>query len=80
MIELCDKCNIRLVLLPANSNHLTQPLDVAFFVQILPWYKYENPRQAGLNKARFATLLTKVIEEINISKKEKWSVDSKPPT
>ncbi|CAI6353121.1 unnamed protein product [Macrosiphum euphorbiae] len=30
-IKLCQEYNISFVFLPANSTHLTQPLDVAFF-------------------------------------------------
>lgn len=48
--ELCQKYNIRMVLLPPNSSHLTQPLDVAHFgslkrewKKILVDYKLKNP-------------------------------------
>lgn len=30
-IRLCEKYQIKMIFLPTNSTHLTQPLDVAFF-------------------------------------------------
>lgn len=77
VIELCEKYNIKFVLLPSNSTQLTQPLDVAFFGplkktwrRILTNYKVENPRQASLNKCHFPPLLKKVMDDINMGKKE----------
>lgn len=77
VIELCEKHNIRFVLLPPNSTHLTQPLDVAFFGplkkvwrKILTTYKVENPKQAGLNKSHFPPLLAKVMDDVNMKMKE----------
>lgn len=77
VIKLSEKYEIRFVLLPPNSTHLTQPLDVAFFGplkkvwrKILTTYKYENPMQTGLNKCHFPPLLAKVMDEVNMKKKE----------
>ncbi|CAK1590184.1 unnamed protein product [Parnassius mnemosyne] len=75
VVELCERHNIRFVLLQPNSTHLTQPLDVAFFAplkrtwrKILMKYKIENPKQTSLNKIHFPILLKQLIEEVNLNK------------
>lgn len=76
VVELCEKHNVRFVLLPPNSTQLSQPLDVAFFGplkkvwrKILKDYKIENPKQAALNKAHFPPLLKKLIDASNMNNK-----------
>lgn len=50
VIEICERNDIKFVFIPANSTHLTQPLDVVFFGplkkvwrKILLQYKMEHP-------------------------------------
>ncbi|CAG4998615.1 unnamed protein product [Parnassius apollo] len=66
-----------LLLLLPNSNHFTQPLDVAFFGllkkvwrKILTSNKYEYSKQVEFNKSHFPLLLAKVIQEVHMYKKE----------
>ncbi|CAG5009206.1 unnamed protein product [Parnassius apollo] len=74
IIELCESHDIQFVLIPANSTHLTQPLDVAFFGplkkiwrKILLQYKMENPNQSTLNKNHFPKLLKSLIDQIQLT-------------
>lgn len=72
IISECEKRNIRSIFLPANSTHLTQPLDVAFFRplksawrQILyNWKKTDGRMQATIPKNIFPSLLKKLMKEI----------------
>ena len=55
--------------LAANTTHLTQPLDVAYFRglkgrwrKILTDYKIAHPYNAGLSKDDFPLLLNKVMK------------------
>lgn len=79
VVELCQKHDIRLVFLPPNSTHLTQPLDVAYFgplkrewKKILLDYKFKNPGQTTLNKKHFPKLLTQLLE--NMKHREKNNI------
>ncbi|CAK1585488.1 unnamed protein product [Parnassius mnemosyne] len=81
VVELCQKHNIRLVFLPPNSTHLTQPLDVAYFgplkrewKKILLDYKWKNPGQTTLNKKHFPKLLAQLLE--NMKHKESHNIIS----
>lgn len=75
IIEECNKNKIKFVLLPPNSTHYTQPLDVAFFRplkikwrQILTEWKEAN--RGSIPKDRFPRLLKKCLDtlgEENIS-------------
>jgi len=75
VIEECEKHDIAFVFLPANSTHLTQPLDVAFFRpmkiswrQILEkWKKGEGRKKATVPKESFPTLLGKLQNAILIN-------------
>ncbi|XP_045505641.1 uncharacterized protein LOC123702030 [Colias croceus] len=81
VVELCQKHNIRMVFLPPNSTHLTQPLDVAYFgplkrewKKILLDYKLKNPGQSSLNKKHFPKLLAQLLE--NMKHKESNNIIS----
>lgn len=75
-IKLCRDNNIDFVFLPANSTHLTQPLDVAFFRplksawrKILTSWKMGPGRNlATIPKNCFPRLLTKLVAEIDVNK------------
>lgn len=72
VISECQKYNIRFVLLPANSTHLCQPLDVSFFrplkgawrKQLLDW-KIKN--KGVIPKDRFPSLLKCTLDSIEYS-------------
>ncbi|XP_063221130.1 uncharacterized protein LOC134530328 [Bacillus rossius redtenbacheri] len=74
-VKLCQDNDIRFIFLPANSTHLTQPLDVAFFRplkttwrQILEeWKKGPGRNEATVPKDKFPLLLKKLC----VSLKEK---------
>ena len=74
IIELCREHNIRLVFLPANSTHLTQPLDVAVFAAIKKQWREEldefkewcvrnNVRNVTIPKDKFGGLLKAMLEK-----------------
>lgn len=71
VVSLCEKYDIRLVLLPTHSTHLTQPLDVCVYAplkrvwrNILTKYKMEYPSEASLNKCRFPRLLSELLDKL----------------
>lgn len=71
VIEDCEKHNIKFVLLPPNSTHLLQPLDVAYFHplkvswrKILEEWKLKN--RGVLPKTLFPRMLKRAIEDISI--------------
>lgn len=73
-IKLCQDHEIRFVLLPRNSTHLTQPLDLAFFGpmkrcwrKILLEYKILNSGATTINKCHFPQLLLKLMEQTEMS-------------
>lgn len=76
VILACEGNNIDFVLLPANSTHLTQPLDVAVFRPLKSrWRKVlENLKKTTVGRLRkalpkdcFPSLLCEVMEEIQKS-------------
>jgi len=72
VIEECEKHEICFVFLPANSSHLTQPLDVSYFRPmkiawreiLLKWKKTEGRKKATVPKDTFPTLLRKLEEKL----------------
>lgn len=76
-IKLCHEQNISFVFLPANSTHLTQPLDVAFFRPmkiawrnvVLKWKKTDGKNQATIPKGCFPKLLCKLMKELSDNSK-----------
>ena len=81
-VEVINKCidlNIAFILLPPNSTHLTQPLDVAFFRPMKGhWRKIignwkttvEGRREASIPKATFPKLLKKLADAIQPNQEE----------
>lgn len=75
LIRLCKSHDIEFVFLPANSTHLTQPLDVAFFRpmkiawrQILQkWKKTDGRSLSSVPKGCFPRLLKTLMDEIKIN-------------
>lgn len=73
VIKLCSEQNINFVFLPANSTHLTQPLDVAFFRPMkiawrnimLQWKKTDGKAHSCVPKGCFPRLLKKLMEELH---------------
>lgn len=72
VVKSCTENNIRLIFLPPNSTHLTQPLDVSVFGpmkrtwrKILNEWKLQNRRESTLPKSQFPGLLNKLMMTIN---------------
>lgn len=72
VVRQCLRNDIRLVFLPPNSTHITQPLDVGFFRplkqhwrQIITEYKTQNPRNSTVNKSSFPLLLKLLMQKIS---------------
>ena len=70
VLKLCEQENISFVLLPPNSTHLCQPLDVSFFGpmkrhwrRILEAYKMKNPKTSSFDKSKFPHLLKQLLED-----------------
>lgn len=74
VIKLCQEQNIKFVLLPPNSTHLCQPLDVAFFRPLkLAWRNvlddWKRKNSGVVPKSEFPRLLKKTFENIAITSK-----------
>ncbi|CAK1581938.1 unnamed protein product [Parnassius mnemosyne] len=78
LIKLCYEEDIHFIFLPANSTHITQPLDVAFFRPmkmawrniIFQWKKTDGRKLATIPKGYFPTLLSKLIDTLKVNAKE----------
>ena len=71
VIEACQDLNIRFVLLPSNSTHLCQPLDVAWFRPLKSAWsdvlEARNSKTGGsLPKTEFPRLLNQALEKIEV--------------
>lgn len=67
IIELCNKLNIRFVFLPANSTHLTQPLNVAFFCPLLAaWRMILTDYRLKIRRKNFPYLLNDLVKQIGM--------------
>lgn len=72
-IQMCKDQNISFVFLPANSTHLTQPLDVAFFRPLKchwrkileTWKKGEGKDECSVPKDRFSRLLNCLMKAMS---------------
>ncbi|KAK3924780.1 Pogo transposable element with KRAB domain [Frankliniella fusca] len=72
VFSLCREHNIRFVCLPANSTHILQPLDVAFFGPLKmswrsilgQWKRSARHRSLTLPKPEFPGLLNKLMDSI----------------
>lgn len=70
LIKKCAENDVHFIFLPANSTHLTQPLDVAFFrplkmawrAILLQWKKGPGKNEATIQKSKFPSLLKKLCE------------------
>lgn len=71
-VKLCQDNDIRFIFLPANSTHLTQPLDVAFFRPLKTtwrrileeWKKGPGRNEATVPKDKFPLLLKKLCDSL----------------
>ncbi|CAI6357713.1 unnamed protein product [Macrosiphum euphorbiae] len=75
IVKLCKQQNIKFVFLPANSTHLTQPLDVSCFRPMkIAWRKvlkeHKLKKRGRLTKDIFPKILKSTIERLNISQKD----------
>jgi len=71
VIEKCNEYNIRFILLPPNSTHLCQPLDVAFFRPLkIHWRKtllaYKNKHRGSIPKTEFPRVFKNALDRLNI--------------
>lgn len=74
VIESCRKHNIRFVLLPKNSTHLCQPLDVAFFRPLKAKWRqvlkeFKEKYKGTINKTVFLGLLKKALDSMQNASK-----------
>lgn len=75
VIQECENNNIRFALLPPNSTHLLQPLDVAYFRPLKSSWrailgKWKLKHRGVIPKTEFPRLLKEAIENIGLKSKE----------
>lgn len=71
-VRLCKKNGIRMVFLPSNSTHLTQPLDVSFFRPLKQswrkiltnWKLGPGRKECSVPKHMFPRLLSQLLRDI----------------
>lgn len=74
VIELCSDNDVSLIFLTANSTHLTQPLDVAFFRPLKTawrnilekWKNTQGKYEPSRPKDRFPKLLKQLMDDIKV--------------
>jgi len=71
VIEKCKDYNIRFILLPPNSTHLCQPLDVSFFRPLkIHWRNallaYKSKHRASIPKTEFPRVFKNAYDKLNI--------------
>ena len=76
ILEECKKNNIKFVLLPPNSTHYTQPLDVSFFRPLkIKWREtlndWKEKNRGSMPKDKFPRLLKKCIDDLGEEKVKK---------
>jgi hypothetical protein len=78
VMELCRENNVRFIFLPANSTHLTQPLDVGVFAPMKKQWRVElnkykeycishNIRNVTIPKERFGGLLKDMLNNNKVN-------------
>lgn len=70
IVQECEQNNIRFVLLPANSTHLCQPLDVAFFRPLKGKWRatlneWKSKYRGCVPKDKFPSLLKNCLDSLN---------------
>lgn len=75
VIQKCEENNIVFVLLPANSTHVCQPLDVAFFGPLKRCWRrilteWKMKRRGPFQKSDFPLLLKRTLNEIEATSEQ----------
>ena len=71
VVKKCQELNIRFALLPPNTTHICQPLDVAYFAPMkriwratISDWKIKNPSKKAVDKTQFLPLLKNAINKL----------------
>lgn len=72
VIQKCEENNVTFALLPANSTHVCQPLDVAYFGPLKKCWRriltdWKLKRRGPFQKSDFPTLLNRTLNEIKVT-------------